>query len=183
MKMIFQGIAVAAASGLLMGGAFKPTLTYGEGPLGPQLLLAPSGEREAPFGDGVSFASYSGDVPDYVLGTDWTTRNEPLYETADYDYDDARAAPEPIEAGVYEPVVIRRPEPIRVAYAAPEPVAYPSTHGGIVPVRETPQMLATIELTSAPAPVDPAPPAPEADAPAEPAPPAFAQVAFVAPPF
>lgn len=182
MKVIFQGIAVAAASGLLMGGAFKPSLTFGEGPLGPQLLLAPSGERQEPFGGGASFASYGGEVPDYVLGTDWTAQTAPLYETADYAYADEVAPPEPVETA-YEPVVVRRPEPIRVAYAAPEPVAYPSTHGGVVPVRETPEELASIELTSTPAPLEPAPPAPEAAAPREPAPPAFAQVAFAAPPF
>lgn len=182
MKVIFQGIAVAAASGLLMGGAIKPNLTYGEGPLGPQLLLAPSGERDEPFGGGVGFASYGGDVPDYVLGTDWTEANSPLYETADYAYKDEFTAPEPVETA-YAPVVVRRPEPIRVAYAAPEPVAYPSTHGGVVPVRDTPEMLASIELTSTPAAAEAAPPAPEAVAPVEPAPPAFAQVAFAAPPF
>ena len=182
MKMIFQGIAVAAASGLLMGGAFKPTLTYGEGPLGPQLLLAPSGERQETFSGGASFASYDGEVPDYVLGTDWTEANAPLYDTAAYAYEDEFATPAPVETA-YEPVVVRPPEPIRVAYAAPEPVAYPSTHGGVVPVRDTPQMLASVELTSTPAAAEAAPPAHETAAPAEPAPPAFAQVALAAPPF
>lgn len=181
MKLIFQGIAVAAASGLLMGAAFKPSLTYGEGPLGPQLLLAPSGERHEAFGGGASFAAYGGEVPDYVLGTDWTEADAPLYEAADYAYEDEFATPEPVET-TDEPVVIRRPEPIRTAHAAPEPVAYPSTHGGIVPVRDTPEMLASVELTSAPAPVEAAPPAPDKAAPARNAPPAFAQVAF-APPF
>lgn len=180
MKLIFQGIAVAAASGLLMGAAFKPSLTYGEGPLGPQLLLAPSGERHEAFGGGASFAAYGGEVPDYVLGTDWTEADAPLYEAADNAYED-EITPEPVETAD-EPVAIRRPEPIRTAHAAPEPVAYPSTHGGIVPVRDTPEMLASVELTSAPAPVEAAPPAPDKAAPARNAPPAFAQVAF-APPF
>jgi hypothetical protein len=37
MKAIFHGITLAAASGLLLGAAFKPDITYGETVLGPQI--------------------------------------------------------------------------------------------------------------------------------------------------
>lgn len=37
MKALFHGITLAAASGLLLGAAFKPDITYGETVLGPQI--------------------------------------------------------------------------------------------------------------------------------------------------
>ncbi|MDP1873279.1 hypothetical protein [Phenylobacterium sp.] len=37
MKSLFHGITLAAASGLLLGAAFKPDITYGEAVLGPQI--------------------------------------------------------------------------------------------------------------------------------------------------
>jgi len=40
MKAIFHGITLAAASGLLLGAAFKPDITYGETVLGPQIQYA-----------------------------------------------------------------------------------------------------------------------------------------------
>jgi len=38
MKAIFHGITLAAASGLLMGAAFKPDITFDEAVLGPQIV-------------------------------------------------------------------------------------------------------------------------------------------------
>lgn len=40
MKAIFHGITVAAASGLLLGAAFKPDITFDQAVLGPQILHA-----------------------------------------------------------------------------------------------------------------------------------------------
>ncbi|MDP2215621.1 hypothetical protein [Phenylobacterium sp.] len=40
MKSLFHGITVAAASGLLLGAAFKPDITFDEAVLGPQILHA-----------------------------------------------------------------------------------------------------------------------------------------------
>jgi hypothetical protein len=38
MKALFHGITLAAASGLLMGAAFKPDITFEEAVLGPQIV-------------------------------------------------------------------------------------------------------------------------------------------------
>lgn len=47
MKALFHGITLAAASGLLMGAAFKPDITFGEAVLGPQIRYAASAPAPA----------------------------------------------------------------------------------------------------------------------------------------
>ncbi|MDB5419281.1 MAG: hypothetical protein JWP50_2700 [Phenylobacterium sp.] len=72
MKTQLAGAGVALVAGLLMGAAAKPDLNSTDRPEGPQMLAGWGGARGAgPFGDGATFANYSGQVPDYVLGTDW----------------------------------------------------------------------------------------------------------------
>jgi hypothetical protein len=76
MKSLFYGIGVATISGLLIGGALRPTLA--EGLIGgPQIALGDSGRmayRDAEAGT----SSYPYGVPDYVIGTDH------LYQAASY---------------------------------------------------------------------------------------------------
>src|SRR5687767_11524241 len=71
-KSLFSGMALAAVAGLLTGGAMKPNLGTDDRPAGPQMFAGWSGTRSTgPFDDGMTFASYNGQIPDYVLGTDW----------------------------------------------------------------------------------------------------------------
>lgn len=83
MKALVSGAAVALASGLLMGAALKPDLAYDGRPAGPQILAGFGGERSTgPFDDGPTLASYSGKLPDYVLGTDFK-RATTVFPTAE----------------------------------------------------------------------------------------------------
>jgi hypothetical protein len=71
-KSFWVGAGLAAVAGLLMGAVAKPDLRGDDRPEGPQILSATGGARSTgPFDDGASFASYRGQVPDYVLGADW----------------------------------------------------------------------------------------------------------------
>lgn len=71
-KALLSGVGIAAMAGLLMGAAMKPDLRGDERPEGPQIFAGWSGVRSTgPFDPGMSFADYSGQLPDYVVGTDW----------------------------------------------------------------------------------------------------------------
>jgi hypothetical protein len=71
-KTLFAGAGLALTAGLLLGAAMKPDLAGDDRPAGPQIFAGWSGARSTgPFDDGVSLARYAGQVPDYVLGTDW----------------------------------------------------------------------------------------------------------------
>ena len=72
MKTVLVGAGIAAAAGLLMGAVTKPDLRADDRPEGPQILAGWAGARPpGPFDDGATVASYQGQLPDYVLGTDW----------------------------------------------------------------------------------------------------------------
>jgi hypothetical protein len=123
-KALLSGAAIAAVAGMLMGAAAKPDLGWDDRPAGPQILAGWPGERaQGPFDDGMTFAAYKGQIPDYVLGADWKRSLEPPAYAPD---------PEP------RPMKVARTEeppdlPLtRAAYQdepAPEPV-YPSLQGG-----------------------------------------------------
>ncbi|RAK60614.1 hypothetical protein DJ021_12755 [Phenylobacterium hankyongense] len=69
---LYSGAGLALVAGLLMGGAMKPNLGGDDRPAGPQMFAGWSGARSTgPFDDGASITAYSGQVPDYVTGTDW----------------------------------------------------------------------------------------------------------------
>jgi hypothetical protein len=125
-KALFTGVGMAAMAGLLLGGAMKPNLRGDDRPEGPQIFTGWSGVRSTgPFDPGMSFADYQGQIPDYVIGTDWKTvaayawQDDLAYEPEpprDY-YAEARAEPVEYAARWQEPP---RAEPI-----------YPSLSGGV----------------------------------------------------
>lgn len=127
MKALFAGVGAAAVAGMLMGAAMKPNLAGDDRPAGPQILAGWSGARSTgPFDPGMSFADYQGNIPDYVVGTDWKSaaafsfREDVAYEpaeTPDY-YQEAKREPAQYAETRYE-------EPPRAA-----PV-YPSMSGGV----------------------------------------------------
>jgi hypothetical protein len=72
LKVVLAGAGIAMAAGLAMGAAAKPDLVADDRPEGPQIMAGWSGVRSTgPFDDGATFARANGQVPDYVLGTDW----------------------------------------------------------------------------------------------------------------
>jgi hypothetical protein len=151
MQALFHGITLAAASGLLLGAAFKPDLTYGEAMLGPQIHLPAAGDRRTWDEPQVQAQAYSGQVPDYVIGYDWVRQDKPVVMAADY-------APAPLPEPDYEPVVyvepVRQQRPLRVARVEPPPVeitvSYPSMDGDIAPRRQAEASVTTVATGSAP---------------------------------
>jgi len=77
-KAVLTGAGVALVAGLLMGAVARPDLVADDRPAGPQILAGWSGVRSTgPFDDGRTFAAYNGQIPDYVLGTDWKKSLQP----------------------------------------------------------------------------------------------------------
>lgn len=121
MNTILTGAAVALAAGLLMGAAIKPDLQADDRPEGPQVIVGWGGTRATgPFDDGASFASYHGQTPDYVLGTDWKKSLAPPPEGAPIQtaaVDDPPSEPAAFTRATYD-------DPDR------EPATFPSLEGG-----------------------------------------------------
>lgn len=69
MKALFYGVAIASAAGLLCGGALKYERDQNEDPEGPQMLV-PGGGRVAQTETYALLTGYSGNLPDYVIGSD-----------------------------------------------------------------------------------------------------------------
>jgi hypothetical protein len=124
-KALLTGGAVALVAGLLMGAVARPDLGGDDRPAGPQILAGWGGGRATgPFDDGAAYAAYKGQVPDYVLGTDWKRSLQMPTPTAD--------APPP--GAMRTAAVDDAPDmPLtRAAYDEPQHAqpAYPSTQGG-----------------------------------------------------
>lgn len=84
MKLFLSGAALSLAAGALLGGAMRPNLDARDArPAGPQMVAGwESGQSTGPFDPGVTLAAYSGQLPDYVLGTDWKRESEPVAVSA-----------------------------------------------------------------------------------------------------
>jgi hypothetical protein len=127
LKVFLPGAAAALACGLLLGGAMQPHLDADDRPVGPQIIAAASGERSDVSPDtGLSFAAYHGQVPDYVLGTDWKKTMA---------WPDERAAVSPPTRLAVQDDAAPADPPVTFTRAAydeptPQPHAYPSLGGG-----------------------------------------------------
>jgi hypothetical protein len=125
-KALLGGACVALVAGLLMGAVAKPDLGYDGRPAGPQMLAAWGGARSSgPFDDGEAFANYKGQIPDYVLGTDWKRALNPPVEMAE---------PSPLPREPKVAAIDTAPD-LPVTHAAyddppPEAPSYPSLQGG-----------------------------------------------------
>lgn len=142
MRVLFLGMSVATVIGLSAGGAMKPVLEDFVG--GPQTQLAAAARRAAPaWREAGSWTSYNGDIPDYVIGTDWISANA------------AMAAAEPTPAPPEPEPQREPPEPfaqhVALEEAPPPPPRYPSAAGDI---------LAGMESYAPPTPPDDKPPIP-----------------------
>jgi hypothetical protein len=128
LKSIFSGSAMAVAAGLMAGGLMYPEL-IGPGDVGgPQLQAGSSGARTAYYGGSANWAPYSGEVPDYVIGTDWRKPTE----YADYNGDEE--IPPEEETVVYTAAAVGETTEVTARTweePASEPVSFPSTAGGV----------------------------------------------------
>ena len=130
LRQAFYGMAIATVAGLVIGGASKPDIREMTDLDGPQLLSGQSGQRLGPgFNQTASWTSYNGNVPDYVIGTDWT---QPAYPV-----EMAQADPEPEPAAmVYEAPPVRA-APVKYQSEPAPPPSYPSMGGDILSGIET----------------------------------------------
>jgi len=126
-KALLGGAGVALAAGLLMGAAARPDLGGDDRPAGPQILAGWGGGRATgPFDDGAAFANYKGQIPDYVLGTDWKRSLNPpaqIAEPSPLPRETRMAAVEPPPEAPVTHVAYDEPPP-------PPPPSYPSLQGG-----------------------------------------------------
>lgn len=137
-QALYYSIASAALAGLLTGGVMKlgPDALSEVG--GPQILIAGAGERvidAQPHTGGALFTSLNGEIPEYVVGTDWTRPQYAMGDVYAYDasYEEADSyaptapAPNPnVDDAVFvAPVKISSPPKI-------VPVSYPSEGGGVL---------------------------------------------------
>lgn len=143
LRHVFFGMAIATLAGLAIGGASKPDIREMTDLDGPQLVAGQSGQRLDPgFSQAANFTSHGGQVPDYVIGTDWVQPDHPV--------EMAQAEPE------LEPQparVIHEEPPVRLAPAKYEsepvpPPSYPSMGGDI---------LAGLQTALTPPPLEEAP--------------------------
>ena len=127
LKSLFTGSAMAVVAGLLAGGLMYPELR-GPGDLGgPQLQAGVAGPRNAVYGGSANWASYNGEVPEYVIGTDWL--RPPEYAEGSGEDE----APPEEETVVYAADVGDTTEVAAQNWveADPQPVSFPSTGGGV----------------------------------------------------
>lgn len=138
MRVLLIGSAVAAMAGTVAGQYAQPVLRLspGETPMAAASSLPPDTDS----GD-LGYAAYRGQIPDYVVGSDWLHPALP-------------PEPDEVVAEADTPAPSADPPPVRHATAAPEPApraepAYPSLSGDVIGAR---------------------PPAPATDPPPEPPP-------------
>jgi len=83
MNALAYSIVTASVAGLLAGVAMKPGNALADRPIGPQILVSGANNRVIN-ADGwyaaPQLTGYNGQVPQYVLGTDWT--QPPAYDVA-----------------------------------------------------------------------------------------------------
>lgn len=149
-QALYYSIASAALAGLLTGGVMKlgPDALAHDG--GPQILITGAGKRaidQSPGGRGALFTSHNGEIPEYVIGTDWTQSQYALGSDVyayDASYQEAESyaptapAPDPnIDDAVFvAPVKISSPP-------KPTQVSYPSIDGDVVGHDEEPEPALT----------------------------------------
>jgi len=126
LKRIFTGAGLAVVAGLAMGASIQPSLT--DGILAPQQEWAGGGVRDYASAPTRDVGAYPGQVPDYVIGTNYTRPQAPPDEEQFLAYEE-RAQPAAYDAGDYgETAEAHAPqiwteEPREEAY-------YPSMRGG-----------------------------------------------------
>jgi hypothetical protein len=131
------GAGLALTCGLMLGGAMRPDFGDDGRPAGPQQISGWSGVRPTgPFDTEPLPASYVGQVPDYVMGTDWkktlaapdqpAAAPPPAPRRVEVRDDDDALTTEALKAAWAEP-------PRRSPYDEPPPAErgrYPSLGGG-----------------------------------------------------
>jgi len=137
---LFSGAALAAVLGVMLGGAMQPQLAFGDRPMGPQMFATGGGQRSTgPFDNGVSYATAGGEIPSYVIGTDYAQQAyveaPPIAEERRQlaRNDDPPQEPATMARGVYD-----EPAPIEVVYPS---VAGGAAYGAEPPPEDDPPAI------------------------------------------
>jgi len=150
MNALAYSIVTASVAGLLAGTAMKPGDALADRPIGPQILVSGANNRVID-NDGwyaaPQLVGYNGQIPQYVLGTDWT--QPPTYNAA---YTEELPQAEPVET-----VQVAQDDgdfvaPVKVS--SPPEVAtrahYPSQDGDILAGLHDADQPDAIEVSAAP---------------------------------
>ena len=131
MNALAYSIVTASVAGLLAGFAMKPGGALADRPIGPQILISGASNRvidEDGWYAQARLASYDGQTPEYVLGTDWT--QPPAYDVA---YADEAAPAEAVQETVAdEPGDFAAPVKVSSPPQIVEKPRYPSEDGDIL---------------------------------------------------
>jgi hypothetical protein len=131
MNALAYSIVTASVAGLLAGFAMKPGNALADRPIGPQILISGASNRvinEDGWYAQARLASYNGQTPEYVLGTDWT--QPPAYDVA---YAEETAPAEAVQETVAdEPGDFAAPVKVSAPPAVAETPRYPSEDGDIL---------------------------------------------------
>jgi len=150
MNALAYSIMTAAAAGLLTGFAMKPGDALADRPIGPQILVSGANNRVIN-ADGwyaaPQLANYDGQIPQYVLGTDWT--QPPAYQAADVEelpqaepVTDVQVAQD--DGDFVAPIKVSSPPPVAVR------AHYPSQDGDILAGLHDDDQPAAVEVSAAP---------------------------------
>jgi hypothetical protein len=156
MNALAFSILTASVAGLLTGVAMKPGTALADRPIGPQILVSGANNRVIN-ADGwyaaPQLTGYNDQVPQYVLGTDWTQPS--TYAVA---YADELPQAEPVaDVEVTDEVQVARNDgdfvaPVKVS-SPPEvatPAHYPSQDGDILAGLHDAGGPSAIEVSAAP---------------------------------
>ena len=142
MKALYLSLVSASVAGFLTGGVMKlgPD-ALADRPVGPQILLSGAANRvidnDGWYADAILMSYSDAQVPEYVVGTDFTQPASYEYDATDYDsgYNlvaypngDTRKVPAPATPAVYTHPVKPKPDKPRVVEAP----RYPSIDGDVV---------------------------------------------------
>lgn len=138
LKLLFAGVAASAALGLLLGDLMTPDfVALAEAQAAEPLPEIPVPRQARAVGKELAaeWTSWTGDIPDYVIGTDWTQPGAAAL-AADSEAEQPPPPSPPEEPTAQAPAPPPAPAaaaPVRTAEAEPHPApAYPSMGGGVL---------------------------------------------------
>ena len=127
LKRLFTGAAGAVVAGLLLGATVQPQLT--ENILGPQQEMGVSAARTYATGAERGVSAYTGQVPDYVVGTRWTQAQPVTEQVLAYEERVEPTAYSAASADDYAATAEATHVTTKWQDAAVEPPRYPSERG------------------------------------------------------
>lgn len=124
LKRLYTGAALSVVLGLTLGAVVQPRLA--DGILAPQQTWGAGGQRSYAAGAAYSMADYGGQVPAYVMGTNYTQQPQQTALPSPSSDEQAEAAYDVVEYAQTAEATV----PSRWEDEPREAPIYPSTEGG-----------------------------------------------------